>query len=138
VLDLYSCFAIGWAMSDHPTVDLVERALIMALANRNPTAGLPHSDRGSQYPATRYQRLLHERGITTSISRNGDCGDNDYDESFFGTLKCEFVYHRHYAPPKDARPDIFASIEVFFIRRRRHSTLGYDSPAEFEARTAVA
>ena len=103
----------------------------MALANRNPTAGRPHhSDRGSQYPATRYQRLLHERGFTTNMSRNSNCGDNDYDESFFGSLKWDFVYHRYYATPEDARPDIFASIEVFFNRTRRHSTLGYDSPAE--------
>ena len=113
--------------------------LTMALANRNPQAGLlHHSDRGSQYAATRYQRLLGERGITPSMSRTGNCWDNACVESFFGTLKRELVYHRHYETRDAARQDIFEYIEVFYNRRRRHSTLGYDSPAEFEARTAVA
>ena len=139
VLDLYSRLVIGWAMGHRLTVDLAERALIMALANRIPTAGLlHHSDRGSQYAATSYQRLLDAHGITTSMSRQGNCWDNACVESFFGTLKRELVYHRHYTTREDARQDIFEYIEVFYNRKRRHWTLGYDSPAEYEARTSVA
>jgi putative transposase len=139
MLDLYSRTVIGWAMGHRLTVDLAKRALTMALANRKPTVGLlHHSDRGSQYAATSYQRLLDEYGITTSMSRTGNCWDNACVESFFGTLKRELVYHRHYATREDATQDIFEYIEVFYNRKRRHSTLGYDSPAEYEARTAVA
>jgi putative transposase len=139
VLDLYSRLVIGWAMGPRLTVDLAEQALTIALANRNPRAGLlHHSDRGSQYAATSYQRLLGEHGITASMSRKGNCWDNACVESFFGTLKRELVYHRHYAGREDAKQDIFEYIEVFYNRKRRHSTLGYHSPAEFEARTAVA
>ena len=139
LLDLYSRAVIGWAMGVRLTVDLAERALTMALANRTPTAGLlHHSDRGSQYAATSYQQLLATHGITTSMSRTGNCWDNACVESFFGTLKRELVYHRHYATREDATQDIFEYIEVFYNRKRRHSTLGYDSPAEYEARTAVA
>ena len=139
ILDLYSRRVIGWAMGHRLTVELAEQALTMALANRTPRAGLlHHSDRGSQYAATSYQRLLGEHGITTSMSRTGNCWDNACVESFFGTLKRELVYHRHYATREEATQDIFEYIEVFYNRRRRHSTLGYYSPAEFEARTAVA
>jgi transposase InsO family protein len=139
ILDLYSRLVIGWAMGARLTVERAERALTMALANRTPTAGLlHHSDRGSQYAATRYQRLLGEHGITPSMSRTGNCWDNACVESFFGTLKRELVYHRHYATREDAKRDIFEYIEVFYNRKRRHSTLGYDAPAEYEARTAVA
>ena len=139
ILDLYSRLVIGWAMSQRLTVELAEQALTMALANRNPLAGLlHHSDRGSQYAATRYQLLLTTHGITTSMSRRGNCWDNACVESFFGTLKRELVYHRHYATREDAKQDIFEYIEVFYNRKRRHSTLGHHSPAEYEARTSVA
>jgi transposase InsO family protein len=139
ILDLYSRRVIGWAMGHRLTVDLAERALTMALANRTLTAGLlHHSDRGSQYAATSYQQLLATHGITASMSRKGNCWDNACIESFFGTLKRELVYHRHYATRDDAIRDIFEYIEVFYNRQRRHSTLGYNSPAEYEARTAVA
>ena len=139
ILDLYSRLVIGWAMGTRLTGDLAERALTMALTNRIPATGLlHHSDRGSQYAATRYQRLLGEHGIITSMSRTGNCWDNACVESFFGTLKRELVYHRHSATRGAAKQDIFEYIEVFYNRKRRHSTLGYDSPAEYEARTAVA
>jgi transposase InsO family protein len=139
ILDLYSRRVIGWAMGHRLTVDLAERALTMALANRTLTAGLlHHSDRGSQYAATSYQQLLATHGITASMSRTGNCWDNACIESFFGTLKRELVYHRRYATRNEATQDIFEYIEVFYNRRRRHSTLGYHSPAEYEARTAVA
>jgi len=139
MLDLYSRTVIGWAMGHRLTVELAEGALTMALANRKPSAGLlHHSDRGSQYAATSYQQLLTAHGMTISMSRRGNCWDNACVESFFGTLKRELVYHRHYATRDEATRDIFEYIEVFYNRRRRHSTLGYDSPAEFEARMAVA
>ena len=139
ILDLYSRLVIGWAMGQRLTGELAEHALLMALATRQPQAGLlHHSDRGSQYAATRYQHLLTTHGITPSMSRRGNCWDNACVESFFGTLKRELVHHRHYATRDEAKQDIFEYIEVFYNRRRRHSTLGYYSPAEFEARTAVA
>jgi transposase InsO family protein len=139
VLDLYSRLVIGWAMGSRLTGELTEQALTMAVATRTPRTGLlHHSDRGSQYAATSYQHLLGKYGITTSMSRKGNCWDNACVESFFGTLKRELVYHRHYATRENATQDIFEYIEVFYNRKRRHSTLGYDSPAEYEARTAVA
>ena len=111
----------------------------MALANRAPTAGLlHHSDRGSQYAATSYQRVLTGYGLIPSMSRKGNCWDNACVESFFGTLKRELVYHRHYATRDEAKQDIFEYIEVFYNRQHRHSTLGYHSPAEYEAKAAVA
>ncbi len=137
--DLYSRAVIGWAMGQRLTGELSEHALLMALTARQPRAGLLyHSDRGCQYAATRYQHLLTTHGITPSMSRTGTCWDNACVERFFGTLKRELVYHRHYATRDEATRDIFECIEVFYNRTRRHSTLGYDSPAEFEARTAVA
>ena len=139
VLDLYSRRVIGWAMGARLTVELAEQALTMALAHRQPLAGLlHHSDRGSQYAATSYQRLLGKHDITPSMSRTGNCWDNACVESFFGTLKRELIFHRQYRTREEARQDIFEYIEVFYNRLRRHSTLGYHSPAEFEARTAVA
>ena len=139
VLDLYSRFVIGWALEARLTGALTQQALTMAIRHRTPKAGvLHHSDRVSQYAATRYQLLLTTHGITTSMSRRGNCLDNTCVESFFGTLKRELVYHRHYVTREDAKRDIFEYIEVFYNRKRRHSTLGYNSPAEYEASTAVA
>jgi len=139
LLDLYSRRVVGWAMGQRLTVELVEQALTMAVVSRAPTTGLlHHSDRGSQYAASSYQRRLNEYGLIPSMSRKGNCWDNACVESFFGTLKRELVYHRRYATRDDARQDIFEYIEVFYNRQRRHSTLGYHSPAEYEARAAVA
>ena len=139
LLDLYSRRVVGWAMGQRLTVELVEQALTMALVNRMPTAGLVHhSDRGSQYAATSYQRRLTEYGLLSSMSRKGNCWDNACVESCFGTLKRELVHHRHYATRAEATQDIFEYIEVFYNQKRRHSTLGYHSPAEYEARVAVA
>ena len=139
LLDLYSRRVVGWAMSQRITVELTEQALTMALAKRAPTAGLlHHSDRGSQYAATSYQRVLDEYGLIPSMSRKGNCWDNACVESVFGTLKRELVYQRRDVTREEARQDIFEYIEVFSNRQRRHSTLGYHAPAEYEARTAVA
>src|SRR5690242_1496068 len=139
LLDLYSRAVVGWAMGPRLIGDLTEQALRMALTSRQPHAGLlHHSDRGSQYAAGPYQQMLTTHNITASMSRKGNCWDNACVESFFGTLKRELVYHRHYATRDEAKQDIFEYIEVFYNRMRRHSTLGYHSPAEYEARAAVA
>jgi putative transposase len=139
LLDLYSRAVVGWAMGPRLTEDLPKQALRMALTTRQPHAGLLHrSDRGSQYAVMSYQRLLGEYGLIPSMSRNGHCWDNACVESFFGTLKRELVYHRQYAMRSEATQDIFEYIEVFYNGKRRHSTLGYQSPAEYEARCAVA
>lgn len=139
VLDLCSRQVIGWAMGQRLTVDLAEEALTMALWRRKPGAGLlHHSDRGSQYAATSYQQLLGVHGIKCSMSRKGNCWDNACVESFFGTLKKELIHHRRYITREEAKQEIFEYIEVFYNRMRRHSTLGYYSPAEFEAMAAVA
>lgn len=139
VLDLYSRKVIGWATGARLTADLAENALTMALWRRKPKHGLlHHSDRGSQYAALAYQQQLNNHGIACSMSRKGNCWDNACVESFFGTLKKELIHHRRYRTREEARQDIFEYIEVFYNRMRRHSTLGYHSPAEFEAMTAVA
>ena len=139
LLDLYSRAVVGWAMGPRLTGDLPEQALRMAITTRRPHAGLlHHSDRGSQYAARSYQQVLATHGITASMSRKGNCWDNACVESFFGTLKRELVYHRRYATREEAKQEIFEYIEVFYNRQRRHSTLGYHSPAEYEARAAVA
>jgi len=137
VLDLSSRAVIGWAMGTRLTMDVAQQAL--AIHQRAPKAELlHHSDRGSQYAATSSQQVLATHGIAVSMSRRGNCWDNACVESVFGTLKRELISHRQYRTRDEAIQDIFEYIEVFYNRLRRHSTLGYSSPAEFEARTAVA
>jgi putative transposase len=137
VLDLYSRQVVGWAMDEEMPQELTLAALDMALKRRRPLPGLMHhSDRGSQYAAA-YQARLAEHGIVGSMSRKGNCWDNAPMESFFHTLKTERVHHRDYQTRDEARRDIFEYIEVFYNRQRRHSTLGYLSPVQFEA-TALA
>lgn len=139
LLDPYSRRVVGWAMSQQITVELTEQALTMALQQRHPKSGLlHHSDRGSQYAATAYQQQLRIAGITVSMSRKGNCWDNACVESFFGTLKRELIHHRQYRTREEAKQEIFEYLEVFYNRQRRHSTLGYRSPAEYEAQAAVA
>jgi putative transposase len=134
VLDLYSRRVIAWGMGSRLTQELATAALIMAVEHRRPANGvLHHTDRGSQYAATLYRELLAGHGLTASMSRRGNCWDNAVVESFFHTLKTELVYHRRYITREEARQDIFEWIEVFYNRTRRHSTLGYRSPVEFEA-----
>lgn len=133
VMDLYSRRIVGWSMAARRTSKLVKDALKLALAQRQPGPGLMHhSDRGSQYASADYRILLTAHGMVASMSRSGDCYDNAPMESFFGTLKTERVHYRHYRTRAEARRDIFNYIEVFYNRKRRHSALGYKSPAEFE------
>jgi transposase InsO family protein len=137
VLDLYSRKIVGWAMADHLRADLPLTALRMAISIQRPGAGLiHHSDRGVQYASTEYRKLLQSAGLRASMSRKGDCYDNAPMESFFHTLKTELVYHTHYATRADATRDIFAYIEGFYNRTRRHSAIGYISPIEMELKAA--
>jgi putative transposase len=133
VEDLYSRMVVGWAMAARMTSRLVVDALGMAVQRRLPDADLlAHSDRGSQYASEHYQQLLARHGITCSMSRRGDCWDNAPMESFFASLKKELVHHEDYQTREEAQASIFEYIEVFYNRQRRHSKLGFKSPAEFE------
>jgi len=131
VLDLYSRFVVGWALSAVNDRQLVIRALEMALRRRCPEAGLlHHSDQGSPYASEDYQDLLGAHGITCSMSRRGNCYDNAVAESWFSTLKSELGERfESYAETKEK---LFDYVEVFYNQRRRHSALDYVSPAEYE------
>lgn len=134
VLDCFSRRIVGWAMCDGMPTDLVADALKMALLHRQPGEDLiHHSDRGSQYASDEFQQLLIENNITVSMSRRGDCYDNAMMESFWATLKTELIYQEHYATREQAKQSIFEYIEVFYNRKRLHSSLGYLSPESFEA-----
>ena len=133
ILDLYSRRVVGWAMNKHIDQALTLRALGMAINACEPGPGLiHHTDRGSQYAANDYQKMLKARGITCSMSRKGNCWDNAVAESFFATLKVEFVHERLFHTRAQATREIFEYIEVFYNRIRRHSSIGYLSPLEFE------
>ena len=135
VLDLFSRKVVGWEMSSFIDADLVERALRMALYQRQPAFGLlHHSDRGSQYASHQIRNILAANHIQISMSRRADCYDNAVMESFFGTLKNEWVHHQKYQTRSQARTDIFSYIEGFYNTVRLHSSLGYLSPNEFEAK----
>jgi transposase InsO family protein len=137
VMDLHSRRIVGWSMGSGLDHSLVAKALEMAIANRRPRRGLiHHSDRGVQYACGEYQRLLRAHGIRPSMSGKGDCWDNAPMESFFATLKTELTRGRTYRTREQARRDIFEYIEVFYNRRRMHSSLGYVSPVQFEALAA--
>jgi transposase InsO family protein len=133
VEDLYSRMVVGWSMSDTMTSRLVVDALEMAVQRRLPDEGLlAHSDRGSQYASEHYQRLLAKHGIECSMSGVGQCWDNAPMESFFASLKKEWVHHEDYQTRAQARASIFEYIETFYNPKRRHSSLGFVSPAEYE------
>ena len=133
VLDLFSRRIVGWSMQSQMTAQLVTDALLMAIWRRGPsTTLLHHSDQGSQYTAESFQRLLSDHGVTCSMSRKGDCWDNAAMESFFASLKKERTHRKHYRTREEAKADVFDYIERFYNPRRRHSTLGYLSPMEFE------
>ena len=133
VIDLCSRKVVGWSMADHMRTDLVADALRMSVARRCPGPGLlHHSDRGVQYASDDYQHLLRMHGIACSMSGRGDCWDNAAMESFFGTLKTELVNHERYETRDQARASIFEYVEVFYNRQRLHSSLGYQSPEQFE------
>jgi putative transposase len=134
VLDLCSRRVVGWAADDHMRSELCAAALNSAIADRQPPAGLiHHSDRGVQYACDDYQILLKNNQMTCSMSRTGDCYDNAPVESFFAAVKTECVHRHTYATRAQARQSLFEYIEIFHNRKRLHSSLGYRSPAQFEA-----
>jgi putative transposase len=133
VEDLFSRMIVGWSMDQSMTSRLVVDALDMAVRRRLPAGGLvAHSDRGSQYASAHYQRLLGKHGITCSMSGLAQCWDNAPVESFFASLKKELVHHEEYTSREEAKASLFEYVEAFYNRARRHSSLGYLSPAEFE------
>jgi transposase InsO family protein len=137
VLDLFTRKVVGWAMRDHLRAELAVAALTMAIQRRRPGAGLiHHSDRGSQYAAGDYRDILQAAAIVQSMSRKGNCWDNAPMESFFGTLKTELVHHGAWPNRDAARRDLFAYIEGYYNRQRRHSAIGYITPEQAEAKAA--
>jgi putative transposase len=133
VEDLFSRRVVGWSLADNMESRLVVDALEMAVKRRLPGERLlAHSDRGSQYASDHYQRLLSKHGITCSMSGVGQCWDNAPMESFFASLKKELVHHEDYQTRAEARASIIAYIEMFYNPKRRHSSLGYLSPADYE------
>ncbi len=139
VLDLGSRRCVGWAMRDTLEVELVTSALRMACDARQPAPGLIfHSDRGSQYASAAYRTALAAHGMLASMSGKGDCYDNAVAESFFATLEFELVMTHDWHTRAEARRAIFRYIETWYNRKRRHSTLGYVSPAEYEVQQQMA
>jgi putative transposase len=139
IIDLYSRKVVGWAMSPRMKTALVIDALSMAYWHRKPPKGLiHHSDRGSQYASQEYQHLLGSYGMTCSMSRKGNCWDNAVAESFFHSLKTEWIKDILYSTRDQARRDVIGFIEMFYNCRRLHSSLEYMNPNEFEKRVDYA
>jgi transposase InsO family protein len=132
VKDVFTCELVGYAMGERMTQGLTAQALWRAVRNKRPQQGLiHHSDRGSQYCAHDYRKLLEQFGMHASMSRKGNCYDNAPMESFWGSLKNELVHHHRYATRADAQAAIQEYIESFYNRQRRHSRLGNVPPALF-------
>ncbi len=139
VIDLFSRRVVGWSMKADMTAQLVTDALMMAIWRRGkPDALLHHSDRGSQYSSDQFQRLMADNGVVCSMSRSGNVWDNAAMESFFSSLKTERIGKKVYRTRDDARADVFDYIERFYNTLRRHSTIGYVSPVEFERKVGLA
>ena len=139
VIDLFSRRVVGWSMTPNMTAQLVTDALIMAIWRRGkPDALLHHSDQGSQYTSEQFQRLMADNGVTCSMSRSGNVWDNAAMESFFSSLKTERIGKKIYRTRAQAKADVFDYIECFYNPTRRHSTLGYLSPIDFEREAGVA
>lgn len=135
LLDLYSRRVVGWAMSERPDGQLVLDALAMAIAQRRPSPGLiHHTDQGIQYASRLYRSRLQTQGMRPSMSRKGNCYDNAVVESFFSSLKNEWVFHQTFFDRDQARAALFDYIELFYNRQRRHAALDYQSPVQFEER----
>jgi len=135
VIDLYSRKVVGWSMDDTMKVSLVNNALLMALHTRKPPRNLIwHTDRGSQYTSDSHRALLSKHNILQSMSAKGDCWDNAVSESFFHSLKTELVHYERFKTRAEANQAIFEYIEVFYNRQRLHSSNGYMSPVNYEAK----
>lgn len=134
LLDLYNREIVGWSASSRITRQLAVNALQMALGRRASSRGLlHHTDRGSQYASADYQKILKEHGMVCSMSRKGNCYDNAVAESFFARLKSEWVNHERYHSRAEAVQSLFYYIEIFYNRKRRHSSINYATPQEYEA-----
>jgi putative transposase len=132
-IDLFSRMVVGWALSSSLSTEMVLTALKRGLRNRRPGARLViHSDRGVQYASRDFRKVLEKHQFVQSMSRKGDCWDNAVAESFFGIIKSELIHHERFKGPQDSLKAIFEYIEVFYNRKRKHSTLGYKTPAGFE------
>jgi putative transposase len=139
VIDLFSRRVVGWSMSAAMTAQLVTDALVMAIWRRGkPDALVHHSDQGSQYTSEQFQKLMADHGVVCSMSRSGNVWDNAAMESFFSSLKTERTARKAYRTRDQARADVFDYIECFYNPRRRHSTIGYLSPMQFERNAAVS
>ena len=139
VIDLFSRRVVGWSMSAVMTAQLVTDAPVMALWRRGtPDALLHHSDQGSQYTSEQFRRLMADHGIVCSMSRSGNVWDNAAMESFFSSLKTERTARKLYRTRDQAKADVFDYIERFYNTKRRHSTIGYLSPMEFERQAGLA
>jgi putative transposase len=139
VIDLFSRRVVGWSMKAEMTAQLVTDALVMAIWRRGkPDALLHHSDQGSQYTSEQFQRLMADNGVTCSMSRSGNVWDNAAMESFFSSMKTERTARKTYRTRDQAKADVFDYIERFYNAKRRHSTLGYLSPMEFEKHGSLA
>ena len=131
--DLFSGEIVGYSMGERLTRNLVSESLFRALAHKHPAKGLMHhSDRGTQYCSHEYRKILDQFDLRVSMSGKGNCFDNAPMESFWGTLKQELVYHRHYGSRREAIQDITEYIEIFYNRQRRQARLGYLAPAVYE------
>jgi putative transposase len=138
VQDAYSRAIVGWSMADHMRSELVVDALNMAVARRRPAPGLiHHSDQGSQYVSLAFGQAARDAGIAQSMGSKGDCYDNAVAESFFATLKKELVHRQSWPTRRELTSEVFEYVEAFYNRTRRHSTLGYLSPADYENRTFI-
>ena len=139
VIDLFSRRVVGWSMNAAMTAQLVTDALVMAIWRRGKTdALLHHSDRGSQYTSEQFQKLMSDHGVVCSMSRSGNVWDNAAMESFFSSLKTERTARKTYRTRDQAKADVFDYIECFYNPKRRHSTIGYLSPVEFERQAGFA
>jgi transposase InsO family protein len=138
VQDANSRRIVGWSMADHMRSELVVDALQMAVSRRRPAPGLiHHSDQGSQYVSLAFGQAARDAGIARSMGSKGDCYDNAVAESFFATVKKELVHRQSWPTWRELSGEVFEYIEAFYNRTRRHSTLGYLSPADYENRTLI-
>ena len=138
-MDLLSHGVVGWSVGERISGTLPVRPLHMAPQRRRPGRGvIHHSDRGSQYTSEQFQRLLADQGVTCSMSRSGDVWDNSAMESFFSSLKTERIHRKVYQTREQAKADVFDYVERFYNPYRRHSTIGYVSPADYEKTAELA
>jgi len=134
VMDAFSRRIVGWAMERYLKTELVLQALNMAIGQRRPEGVIHHSDQGSQYTAVDFGKRCRETGVRPSMGSAGDCYDNAQCESFFATLECELLDRRTFQTRQEAKRGVFEFIEGWYNPHRRHSALGYDSPANYERR----